>query len=323
MARQLSVGVLRAQAHGRSSEEAATALRERLPDHEIEYARSGEAEHRLAATSDVLVGLRADEDLLPSMEDVRLFAAGSAGVDHLPLDALADRGVAVTNASGVHGPGVAEHALATMLLLTRRLEVGFRRQQRTEWRRFQSRGELNASTVTIVGLGAIGETLAERLSGFDLQTIGVRNSPEDGGPTDEVIGFDGADLADAFARSDYLVLAAPLTETTRGLVDEDALRTLPTDAVLVNVARGPLVDTDALLTALRKNWIAGAALDVTDPEPLPGDHPLWTFENVLLTPHVAGDTPDYWARVADIVAENVGRLETEGEDADLVNEVAP
>ena len=270
----------------------------------------------------MLVGLRADEELLDAAGDLRLFAAASAGVDHLPLDTFDDRGIPVTNASGVHGPGIAEHVLANMLVLTRRLEEGMRRQERREWRRFQSRGELDGSTVTVVGLGAIGEAVTARLSGFDLDTIGVRYTPEKGGPTDKVIGFERSALNDAFARSDYLVLVSPLTETTRGLVDEDALRTLPTDAVVVNVARGPLVDTEALLAALRKNWIAGAALDVTDPEPLPEDHPLWTLGNVLLTPHVAGDTPEYWTRVADIVAENVERIRSRGDEADLRNRVS-
>ncbi|WP_224335623.1 D-2-hydroxyacid dehydrogenase [Haloprofundus halobius] len=319
MTERLTVGVLRGRAHGRSIEEAAEELRERLPGHEIRYSRTRAEELAVAADADVLVGLRADEKLLEEAENLRIFAAGSAGVDHLPLDAFAERGIAVTNASGVHGPNMAEHVLATLLSLTRRLDVGMRRQERREWRRFQTRGELHDSTVTVVGLGAIGEALVERLSGFGVHTIGVRYSPEKGGPTDEVIGFDDDELADAFARTDALVLACPLTETTRGLVDEDAFRTLPTDAILVNVARGPVVDTDALVTALQKNLIAAAALDVTDPEPLPEDHPLWTFGNVIITPHSAGDTPQYWPRVADIVAENVERLVESGATADLRN----
>ncbi|WP_224449572.1 D-2-hydroxyacid dehydrogenase [Haloprofundus salilacus] len=321
MAEQLTVGVLRGRAHGRSSEEAAEALRKRLPTHDVRYARTRPEELDVAADADVLVGLRADEELLEHAPNLHVFAAGSAGVDHLPLDAFADRDVAVTNASGVHGPNMAEHVLATLLSLTRRLDVGMRRQARREWRRFQTRGELYDSTVTVVGLGAIGEALVERLSGFGVHTVGVRYSPEKGGPTDEVIGFEDDELADAFARTDALVLACPLTETTRGLVDGDAFRTLPTDAILVNVARGPVVDTGALVTALQKNSIAAAALDVTDPEPLPEDHPLWTFGNVIITPHSAGDTPRYWQRVADIVAENVERLAETEETAELRNRV--
>jgi phosphoglycerate dehydrogenase-like enzyme len=168
---------------------------------------------------------------------------------------------------------------------------------------------LQGSTVTVVGLGAIGQAVVERLEGFGVDTIGVRYTPEKGGPTDEVLGFGDDDLHEALARTDYLVLACPLTETTRGLVGSEEFETLPPDSVLVNVARGPVVETEALVSALRKEHVRGAALDVTDPEPLPEDHPLWNFENCLITPHYSGYTPEYYSRLADIVAENVRRLE--------------
>ena len=211
---------------------------------------------------------------------------------------------------------MAEHAIGAMLAFTRGFDVAWRRQEAREWRSFQAM-ELQGSTVTVVGLGAIGEAVVDRLDGFGVDTIGVRYTPEKGGPTDEVLGFDA--VHEAFSRSDYLVLACPLTETTRGLVDREALETLPADAVLVNVARGPVVDSDALVWALRRNHIRGAALDVTDPEPLPEDHPLWNLGDVLITPHNAGHTPKYYERLADIVAENVARLD-DGDES-LVNRV--
>jgi phosphoglycerate dehydrogenase-like enzyme len=164
--------------------------------------------------------------------------------------------------------------------------------------------------VTVVGLGALGEAIVDRLDAFGVETIGVRYTPEKGGPTDEVVGFDDEQgFHDALARSEYVVVACPLTETTRGLLDANAFKTMDPDTVLVNVGRGPVVDTEALLEALRRNAIRGAALDVTDPEPLPEDHELWGFDNVLITPHNAGHTPKYWDRMADIVAENVERLD--------------
>jgi phosphoglycerate dehydrogenase-like enzyme len=115
------------------------------------------------------------------------------------------------------------------------------------------------------------------------------------------------------------VLACPLTETTDSLIDGNALKTLPEDAVVVNVARGGVVDTSALVSALRSNDLRGAVLDVTEPEPLPEDHPLWGFQNVLITPHNAGHTPRYYERLADIVAENVRKLDA-GEN-DLINRI--
>jgi phosphoglycerate dehydrogenase-like enzyme len=116
------------------------------------------------------------------------------------------------------------------------------------------------------------------------------------------------------SRTDVLVLACPLTDTTRGLIGEEELVTLPEDALLINVARGPIVETEALVDAIRRNQLRGAALDVTDPEPLPEDHPLWGFDNVQITPHNAGHTPRYYTRLADIVAENVERLERDEDE---------
>jgi phosphoglycerate dehydrogenase-like enzyme len=312
------VAVLRQQIHGMSAAGYAAALRERLPDHEVALARTPTEERRFLAEAPVATGFALDPDEVPD-SGLDLFACVFAGTGHLDTDALAERGVAVTSAAGVHGPNVAEHAVGAMLSFTRRFGQARRNQQERHWASFQAR-ELAGSTVCVVGLGNIGEAVVRRLDGFGVDTIGVRYSPEKGGPTDEVVGYDEASFHDALARSEYVVVAAPLTETTEGLFDAEAFRSMRTDAVLVNVGRGPIVDTDALVDALRTNALGGAALDVTDPEPLPADHPLWGFDDVLITPHNAGHTPRYWDRLADIVAENV-RTRDAGE-TDYVNRVA-
>lgn len=298
--------VLRQGVHGRPVEVYVEALRERLPERDIRLARTPADERRLVEKAPVVTGLAMDEALLDRAKNLEVFACLYAGVGHLPLDAFAERGVAVTNASGVHAPNVSEYVLGSILTFAQGLHQGWQRQQQREWRHFRT-GELAGSTVTVVGLGAIGQAVLERLTAFDVDTIGVRHSPEKGGPADEILGY--GELHDALARTTYLVLACPLTDETEGLIDEAAFETLPTGAVLVNVARGPIVETDALVTALQRGAIDGAALDVTDPEPLPEDHPLWTFSNVLLTPHNAGETPQYYERVAEILAANMRRRE--------------
>ncbi|WP_132059336.1 D-2-hydroxyacid dehydrogenase [Halorussus amylolyticus] len=302
------VVVLREGTEGLSMESYADELRDRLPGRTVELARTPKQERELLETARVVTGITVEEEALAAAERLELFACTFAGTDHVPMDAFAERGIGVTNAGGIHAPGIAEQAIGNMLTFARRLHEGWRRKQNREWRHFQS-GELTDSTVTVVGLGSIGQEVVKRLQGFEVETIGVRYTPEKGGPTDEVVGFDGDAIHDAFARSEYVVVACPLNDMTRGLVGEAELATLPTDAVLVNTARGPIVDTDALVSALRSNKIRGAALDVTDPEPLPEDHPLWNLENCLITPHTGGHTPRHWERLADIVAENVARLD--------------
>jgi phosphoglycerate dehydrogenase-like enzyme len=316
-----SVGILRRSAHGMPLQGYADALRERLPDHDVRLARTPAADRAVVAECEVVTGLTIDEALLDHAEAMRLFACFYAGVGHLPMAALRERNVAVTNASGVHGPNVGEYVVGAILADVRRFREAWRRQDRREWRHFQA-GELNDGTVTVVGMGAIGRAVVERLDGFGVETVGVRYTPDKGGPADEVVGLtDAAAVDDALARTDYLVLACPLTDETRGLVDADAIATLPPTAVVVNVARGPVVETDALVDALRRNELGGAVLDVTDPEPLPADHPLWGFENVTLTPHNAGHTPAYYERLADVVADNVERVAETGRYDDLRNQV--
>jgi phosphoglycerate dehydrogenase-like enzyme len=294
--------VLREGVHRHDAEEYAAALRARLDDHTVRYAETPAEERRAIADADVVTGPRIDTDLLERADEIDLFACAYAGYGHLPLDALADAGVELTNAAGVHAPNAAEHAIGAMLAFAR----GFHEASRAETWQPHSPGELAGSIATIVGLGAIGSAIAERLDAFDVHTLGVRRSPEQGGPTDEVFGQE--QLHETLARTDYLLLCCPLTEETRGLIGEAEFGTLSPDAVLVNIARGAVVDTDALVRTLRRGRLGGAALDVTDPEPLPDDHPLWGFDEVLITPHTAGATPAYYDRLADIVAENVRRL---------------
>jgi len=293
-----------------------------LPECDVRLARTPQQEREYIADAEIATGVNIDRELLGRTENLQLFACSWAGTDHLPLLAFEEAGVTVTSASGVHAPNVAEHAIGAALALTRRFHVARRRAEHREWRHYQA-GEMAGGTATVVGLGPIGEAIVRRVEAFDLDTIGVRYTPDQGGPTDEVIGFDPDAVASALAGTDYLFLACPLTETTRGLIDSDAFEVLPPSAVLVNIARGPVVDTGALVEAIRSNAIRGAALDVTDPEPLPGDHPLWAFENVLVTPHNAGHTPRYYERLADVLARNLERVAESGCYDELENQVVP
>jgi len=318
----VEIAVLRQRIQGLDAEAYAAEIEARLPEADVRVAQTPQEEREALETATIATGLDIDREMLEDAANLELFACVFAGTEHLPMEALAEHGVTVTNASGVHAPNIAEHVLGGILMFARDFPTAWRRKERREWRAFETH-ELQGSTVTVVGLGAIGNAVLERLEPFGVDTIGLRYSPEKGGPADEIGGLSDTDCYDAFARSDYVVIATPLTEGTEGLIDAEALQTMPADSVLVNIARGKVVETDALVHELQRNALRGAVLDVTDPEPLPADHELWKLDNVFLTPHSAGFTPKYWERRADILAENVDRAEQSGSFQDLENQVVP
>jgi len=297
--------VLRQKIHGLRAGSYADLLADRLPDCSVVAADTPSTERTAIETADVATGFSLDPEQLDRADELELFACVFAGTGHLDLDAFAEHGVAVTNASGVHRPNISEYVVGAMVALTRQFPRAWQQKAQRRWQKYPV-GEIHGSTVAVVGLGAIGEAVVSRLDPFGVDTVGVRYTPSKGGPTDDVYGFD--EIHEAVSDADYVVLACPLTEATRGLIDDEVFLTMPTDARLVNVARGPVVETEALVGALRSDTIGGAAIDVTDPEPLPEDHPLWNFENVMITPHNAGASPDYYERCADILAENIRAL---------------
>ena len=307
--------VLRQKIHGVTADRYRDELAERLHDAEIRLARTPAEEQELLQTADVATGHALEPSDLEIADNLELFACVYAGTDHLELDAFAEHGVAVTNASGVHRPNISEYVVGAMVALSRRFPRAWRQQQRRTWQSYPVR-ELHESTAAVVGMGAIGQAVVSRLDAFGVETVGVRYTPEKGGPTDHTYGFD--EIHEAVADAEYVIVTCRLTDDTEQLIDGGVLRTMPGDSILLNVARGPVVDTDALVHGLQSNAIGGAVLDVTDPEPLPEDHPLWGFENVMITPHNAGNTPEYFARRADILVENLAALDA-GEE--LTNRV--
>ncbi len=232
---------------------------------------------------------------------LRAVVRHGAGLDMIPVDAASRAGVAVANVPGANAGSVAEYVLAQMLALARRLpqvDAALRAEGWNAARAIAERGaDLAGKTVTVVGMGAIGSALARICgSGLGMQVLGVRRHPPAAERTPHLRHLP---LADALPQTDYLVLACPLTPQTRGLIDADALNRIKPGARLVNVARGPVVVEAALVDALRSGRLAGAALDVFDTQPLPADSPLRSLPNVLLSPHLAGITPESMLRMSE------------------------
>ena len=259
-------------------------------------------------------GRYATNEFLRAAPQLVWVQAHSAGVDrYLSIPELMheDR-IVLTNLRGVHGPAIADHVFAMLLTLTRDLPVHLAGRAEGRWRR-EGSGVLRSialrdRTLLVVGLGGIGTEVARRGHGFGMRVIATRRSDDPAPDFVERVGR-SPDLLAFLAEADVVVLCVPLTPETEQLFDREAFSAMKRGSYLVNIARGRVVDTDALLDALRSSQLAGACLDVTDPEPLPADHALWQFPNVVITPHVAASAELTEERAWELFRENLRRFD--------------
>lgn len=236
----------------------------------------------------------------PSLQWLHLF---SAGVDHM-LDDLRRFDLTVTNSAGLHAPPIAEWVIAMLLMHVKQLPEMVDKFERHEWEKVRG-SELNNCTLGIVGAGGLGREIAVRAAGMQMRVIGLRSS---GAPLEHIERmYRPHEMHTMLAECDYVVISAPLTAETQGMIGEAELRAMRPSAVLLNVARGSIVQTEPLLRALNEGWIAGAYLDVTDPEPLPPDHPLWEARNVFITAHTSAITPRSAERLVSFFCGNLRR----------------
>jgi phosphoglycerate dehydrogenase-like enzyme len=299
-------------------------IRASLPDVEIVDTRTPDERHAAFPDADVLVTTALRREEAPMLSRVRWIHSTAVGVDGLLRPGLAERGVVVTNSRGVHADPIAEHALALTLALRRGLHVAARRQSARTWAQEELAARrvepLHRLTMVVVGLGEIGSRVAALARGLGMRVIGVRRRLGEPVPpgVDEVRPADA--LLSALSEADVAVLALPQTPGTRALIDAAALAVMRPTAILVNVARGGLVDEPALAEALAAGRLGGAGLDAFTREPLPAESPFWGLPNVLITPHSASFQGDFWGPVVDFFLENMARFRR-GEP--LVNTVDP
>jgi glyoxylate reductase len=237
---------------------------------------------------------RVDGDLLDAAPRLRVVSNFAVGADNVDLGEAKQRGIAVGVTPGVLTDATADLAFALILSAARNLPRAARDAQAGRWRTWEPAGwlglELRGATLAIVGFGRIGRAVAERTRAFGMEVLPVhRDTP----------------LNEALRRADVVSLHTPLTEATTHLIGRDELAAMKPSAILVNTARGALVDTQALVDALRTGAIAAAALDVTDPEPLPREHPLYDLPNALVVPHIGSATHAARERMAELAVENL------------------
>ena len=285
-------------------------LRDRV---ELRFGRGDDAKAAIGE-AEIVVSGGVSQEMLEAAPHLRWIAFWSAGMDGKVSEPMRARDLALTNASGVHGPNIAEHVLAFMLMFTRELHLHMRSQVAGVWGRpaaMPRRGanELAGQTLGIVGLGRIGEALTARAKGCEMRVVATKRDPNaryEASVVPDAL-YPPEELPRLLSESDHVCIALPYTPETHHLFDAALLAHMKPTAYLYNIGRGKIVDESALIEALRANRIAGAGLDVFEAEPLPADSPLWKMENVILTPHVSGSTPYYFPRFAALFADNLRR----------------
>ena len=279
------------------------------------------------ATPDELATALAEADVLCSYEipanlreiapRLRWLQVPGAGVDSLKSKGLLDQesGLIITSAAGIHATTICEYVFGSMLMFNWNWPQMIRLQSQHTWARSASwyklgRRELIGQTLGIIGVGSIGRQIAKLGHAFGMRVLGMRHSLHTNGHDDPDVDryYAREQLRDLLGQCDYVVLAVPLTPDTEHLIGEAELRVMRPNAYLVNIARGRIVDEQALIRALKEEWITGAGLDVTEEEPLPPDSPLYSMANVILTPHISGHSVHYEERLAELFADNIRRF---------------
>lgn len=283
------------------------------PDSHIVFAQDIAALRLALPQAEVLCTFRPPTDLLSLAPKLRWLQYPGAGIDSLLKTGLVYAGmpITITTVSSANAEAIAEYAFGAMLIFARKWDEMLRLQERKEWVTGRGWGalrgfELRGKTLGIIGLGAIGRRVAQIGRAFGMRVLGMRRTPQapESDPDCDTL-FAPHQLLDLLGESDIVLLSVPLTAETRDLIGERELRAMRSNAFLINVARGEVINEPLLVRALRERWIAGAGLDVVTEEPLQREHPLWSLPGVILTPHMSGLTTGYAARVAQLFADNL------------------
>lgn len=295
-------------------------LAEVAPGVDLVVVGDGQAAAAEAHDADAVLGVL-NADILAAGDRLRWVQLSSAGVErYLAIPGLSDaEDLVITNAQRIFAPGGAEHALGMALMLARRFHTALDLQRERRWdirpltgpSPYRGEGsellELRGRTMLVIGLGGIGTETARIAHGIGMRVIATRNSSREGPDFVERVGL-ASELLDLVPEADVIVNALPLTPETDGLIDEAFFQVTKPTALYITLGRGRTTDTEALTNALREGRIGGAGLDVTEPEPLPADHPLWGMPNVLITPHLGGDSDGHMERMWILFRENLRRF---------------
>jgi phosphoglycerate dehydrogenase-like enzyme len=297
-------------------------LRQSFPQLAIQRCADKESLFEHLPQAEILMTfMQCSPKMLDAAPGLKWIQAISAGVDFLPLGEIRRRGIVLTCGRGTSTIQMAEYAIAAMVMLARNFHLMLRNQVQGKWERKVPQQEIYGATVGILGLGAIGAEIARRAAVMGMRVIGVRRAPAPMEGVAEVLGPER--MAEVFRQSDYVINLLPATPATQMIVDRKYFDLMKPTACFISMGRGATVNEADLVDALRQKKIRGLVSDVYAVEPLPADSPLWTLENVILTPHVCGASPQYMARAVEIIEHNLTVYTTgRGEMINLVDPAA-
>ncbi|MDW7672552.1 MAG: D-2-hydroxyacid dehydrogenase, partial [Bacillota bacterium] len=288
--------------------EAFEGLLDSAEDWQLDIVSKTEDLEQIIADAEVLVASPCDREIIKMGQNLKWVQALSVGVDAFPLEELMAQGAVVTNGKGIHRIHMAEYAIAAMVMLARNVPVFMRRQIEGRWDRKVLQGEINGATLGILGLGTIGREVARKAEFMGMRVIGLKNHPTPVPHVEKVVGMD--EINWLFSESDYIVNLLPGTPDTEHLVDHRLLEQMKPEACLINMGRGSTVKEADLIPALKEGRIRAFWADVFEEEPLPADNPLWQMENVVITPHICGESTKYMKKAMEIIEHNLKVYQT-------------
>ena len=276
----------------------------------------GQMEKHIIDT-DILIGFDLDNDMLAKGTKIKWVQALSAGVENFPLRAIKDRGIILTNGKGIHKIHMAEYAICIMIILARNIHVLMKNKFKAKWDKSVPQGEIYGATVGILGLGSIGMEVAKKAKLMGMKVIGVKKMVEDVEFVDKV--FSTKEISEVFRESDYIISLLPSVKNTFKVINKKYFDLMKKDSCFINMGRGSTVNEDDVIDALLSGKFRAFASDVFFMEPLPKDSPLWQMDNVIITPHICGESSKYIERALDIIENNINAYKGNGNYMNLVN----
>lgn len=276
--------------------------------HEVIFHTKDEVTEQDLKKVDIILGNLQSPKKLAICENLKWIQLNSAGAESYCIPGVLPEGAVLANSTGAYGLAISEHMIGCLFELRKKLQLYYKNQLAHDWKQEGNVGVVEGSTVLVIGLGDIGSTFAHKMKALGCKTIGVKRrlgiKPE---CVDELYGIEA--LEQILPRADVVAMCLPGNSSTYHIMDRERIALLKESAIIINIGRGTAIDTDALTEALYAGKIGGAAIDVTDPEPLPAEHKLWEAPNVLITPHVSGGftLPETLERIVDLFAKNLRR----------------